>query len=362
MTSARRRRRDVVALRRRDDDRRAQRAVPRRRPARPTCSRSRSTTSSCPAGRQPDQGGRGPGHAGRARAIRPTLLGDVVVCPAVAAARRPSAACPPTTSSRCSSSTACCTCSTTTTPSRARGATMRRREQELLARFRERHEPRHRAGPRTDRRHERHRLVVVIVVVVVLFVVSVVLALAETAFTRMSRIRAAGARRGGRQARAERLLRLLEHPEQTLNSVLLLAARLPDDRRPRCSASLLEPTLGAVGVVDRHRARDRRVLRVRRGRAEDVRGPAHRARRAARSRRCSWFVTNFPPLRVLSRGFIGLANVVLPGKGLQGGPVRHRGGDPHDGRRRRRRGGRSRPRSASSSTRSSSSATPSCAR
>ena len=31
-------------------------------------------------------------------------------------------------------------------------------------------------------------------------------------------------------------------------------------------------------------------------------------------------ITNFPPLRVLSRGLIGLANVLLPGKGLKQGP------------------------------------------
>ena len=43
--AARRRHRDVAAVRRHDDDLRAQRAVPRRRPARPTCSPSRSTTS-----------------------------------------------------------------------------------------------------------------------------------------------------------------------------------------------------------------------------------------------------------------------------------------------------------------------------
>ena len=33
-----------------------------------------------------------------------------------------------------------------------------------------------------------------------------------------------------------------------------------------------------------------------------------------------WAITNFPPLRVLSRGLIGLANVMLPGKGLKQGP------------------------------------------
>ena len=49
-----------------------------------------------------------------------------------------------------------------------------------------------------------------------------------------------------------------------------------------------------------------------------------------------WFLTNFAPLRWLSSLLIGIANVVLPGQGPEAGPVRHRGGDPHDGRRRRR--------------------------
>jgi len=33
-----------------------------------------------------------------------------------------------------------------------------------------------------------------------------------------------------------------------------------------------------------------------------------------------WFLTNFAPLRLLSRGLIGVANVALPGKGLKSGP------------------------------------------
>ena len=36
-------------------------------------------------GRQPDQGGRGPGVAVGGRPIRPVVIGDVVVCPQVAA-------------------------------------------------------------------------------------------------------------------------------------------------------------------------------------------------------------------------------------------------------------------------------------
>ena len=77
-----RRRRAVAAVRRRGDDRRAQRAVHGRRRARPTCSRSRSTPTSAWA--VPDAGTPGPDRADPDPDDIPLLLGDVVVCPAVA--------------------------------------------------------------------------------------------------------------------------------------------------------------------------------------------------------------------------------------------------------------------------------------
>jgi len=45
----------------------------------------------------------------------------------------------------------------------------------------------------------------------------------------------------------------------------------------------------------------------------------HAERAALRVSGLLGFLTRFGPLRVLTRGFIGLANVVLPGKGLRGG-------------------------------------------
>ena len=68
-----------------------------------------------PGGRQPDQGGRGPG-APSDPGDPPTLLGDVVVCPAIASRQAAERGIPPDDELRCSSCTACCTCSTTTTP------------------------------------------------------------------------------------------------------------------------------------------------------------------------------------------------------------------------------------------------------
>ena len=47
----------------------------------------------------------------------------------------------------------------------------------------------------------------------------------------------------------------------------------------------------------------------------------HAERAAMRVSGLLAFLTRFPPLRLLTRGFIGVANVVLPGKGLRGGPL-----------------------------------------
>ena len=139
----------------------------------------------------------------------------------------------------------------------------------------------------------------------------------ETAFTRMNRIRALALAEERQQAR-RRLATMLEHPEQTLNVVLLLVlvAQLTSGHAPRCAA---RGHRRRARRRHRHRAADRPVLRGRRGRAEDVRDPAHRTRRAAVTP-LLWFLTNFAPLRWSSRGLIGVANVVLPGKGLKQGP------------------------------------------
>src|SRR5215510_12805956 len=129
---------------------------------------------------------------------------------------------------------------------------------------------------------------IVLAVFVVLFCFSILLALSETAFTRMSRIRAlALADEGDR--RAVRLVTMLERPEQTLNAVLFLIL-VTQLTSATLLGVVLEGTAGALGVVIGI------VLQI------------------------LLFFTNFAPLRALSRALIGVANTVLPGKGLKQGP------------------------------------------
>jgi CBS domain containing-hemolysin-like protein len=133
----------------------------------------------------------------------------------------------------------------------------------------------------------------------------------------MSRVRSLALEEEGKKG-AARLSRLLEHPEQTLNIVLALAlfAQLTS---AALLGALLRNLVGVWGfviglvlqfvlffvigeVVPKTYAvqnNDRAALRVS--------GPLA-------------FLTRFTPLRFLSRGLIGLANLVLPGKGLKRGP------------------------------------------
>jgi CBS domain containing-hemolysin-like protein len=157
----------------------------------------------------------------------------------------------------------------------------------------------------------------ILVAVVVLFLFSIVLAVAETAFTRMSRIRALALEEEG-DRRAVRLARMLEKPEQTLNVVLLLVL-VSQLTSASLLGALLDGAVGSWGLVLGL------VLQIIAYFAIGEVAPKTYAiqntdRAALRVSGFLWAVTNFPPLRLVSRGLIGLANVLLPGKGLKEGP------------------------------------------
>ena len=158
---------------------------------------------------------------------------------------------------------------------------------------------------------------IAIAVIVLLYALSGVLALSETAFTRASRIRLLNLAEEG-DKRAERVLRLLDRPEQTLNSVLfvLLAAQMVS---ATLLGTVLEPAFGSAGVA-LGMVIEIVVVFTFAEVAPKTFAVQHAERAVMAVSGLLAFVTHFGPLRVLTRGFIGLANVVLPGKGLRGGP------------------------------------------
>ncbi len=154
-------------------------------------------------------------------------------------------------------------------------------------------------------------------IAVALFLASIVMALAETAFVRMSRIRAMALEEEGRKG-AGRLVRMLEHPEQTLN-VVLLVVLVTQLTTATLVGVLVERSFGALGVVVGI-AIQIVAFFVLGEVAPKTYAVQHTDRAALRVSGLLWALTRFPPLRLLSRGLIRFANVLLPGKGLREGP------------------------------------------
>ncbi len=153
--------------------------------------------------------------------------------------------------------------------------------------------------------------------ITVLFLFSIVLAVAETAFTRMNRIRALSLEEEGRRG-ARRLAIMLERPERTLN-VLLLLILVCQMTSASLLGVLLEGTIGGAGIVV-GLALQIIVYFVIGEVAPKTYAIQHVDRAALALTPFLWSISNFPPLRLLSRGLIGLANVLLPGRGIKEGP------------------------------------------
>jgi putative hemolysin len=157
----------------------------------------------------------------------------------------------------------------------------------------------------------------IIAVVAVLFVLSIFFAASETAFVRMNRIRAIALEEEGNK-RAHRLVVMLEHPEQTLNVVLLMVL-VSQLTSATLIGVLLEGRAGTLGVVLGIVLQI--VLFFVIGEvAPKTFAVQHTERAALALTPMLWFLTNFAPLRWLSSLLIGIANVVLPGRGLKQGP------------------------------------------
>jgi putative hemolysin len=150
-----------------------------------------------------------------------------------------------------------------------------------------------------------------------LLITSAFFAMAETAFVRMNRIRAMTLEEEGRRG-AKRLVALLEEPETALNLVLLflLICQLTAGT---LVGVLVEGRLGGYGVLIGTVVEVIAFFVIAEV-APKTYAVQHTDRAALRLAPLLWAITHFPPLRALSRVLIGVANVILPGKGLKKGP------------------------------------------
>jgi putative hemolysin len=153
--------------------------------------------------------------------------------------------------------------------------------------------------------------------VVVLIAIASVLACAETALTRTNRIRALTLAEEGRKG-AKQLLQLVEHPEQFLNTVLLLVL-LCHLAAASLVSILAERWAGALGVLLAV-VFEVVVIFVFAEAVPKTYAVQHPDRAALRVAPIVAAIARFPLIRLLSRGLIGLANVLVPGRGLKQGP------------------------------------------
>jgi putative hemolysin len=157
----------------------------------------------------------------------------------------------------------------------------------------------------------------IVALIAVLYGISIFLALAETAFVRMNRVRAMALEEEGRKG-AAKLVRMLENPTETLNSVLLLVL-VTQLTSATLLGVVLEGVAGTLGVVIGV-VLQIVVFFVVGEVAPKTYAVQHTDKAALSVSGFLWAITHFPPMRLFSRGLIGLANVILPGKGLKEGP------------------------------------------
>jgi len=156
----------------------------------------------------------------------------------------------------------------------------------------------------------------IVAAIVVLFLLSIVLAAAETALTRVSKARAqALAETHGK--RGEVLMSLVEDQEW-LNPTLLvvLATQLVQSTMLGVLAARLFGGWGVVAATLVNVTLFFVVAEV----APKTWAIQHTDRAALAAARPIKALAGWGPLRLLSRGLIGLTNVLLPGKGLKRGP------------------------------------------
>ena len=156
-----------------------------------------------------------------------------------------------------------------------------------------------------------------IVVIGVLFVVLAVMAIAEMGLSRISKPKAqalseTGAKGGGH------LLGLVAHPERWVNP-LLLAVNVCQTVQATLTGVVAGRLFGAAGVAVGV-VLNVVVFFVFAEAVPKTYAVQHPERAALRTSRLVSLVAAFWPLKLASRGLIGLTNVVVKGKGLEQGP------------------------------------------
>src|SRR5262245_3462535 len=154
--------------------------------------------------------------------------------------------------------------------------------------------------------------------IIVLLLILSFLAVAETALNRISRVKAQAVAATLQTKSSRSLFRLVSHPERFINPLLVTVTVLQTGQAFLTSL-LADRLFGAKGIIVGFFLNV--ILFFVLAEAMPKTWAVLSAERAALfTARPTELLVSFPPLRLVSRGLIGLTNVLLPGKGLKEGP------------------------------------------
>jgi putative hemolysin len=157
-----------------------------------------------------------------------------------------------------------------------------------------------------------------LVVIVLLLFVLIFFAVAETSLNRISRVKAQAIADSSGKRSARALYRLVSHPERFINPILVTIT-FCQTGQAFLTTLLASRLWGTTGVIVAFLLNF--IFFFVLAEAMPKTWAILSAERAALSTaRITEWVVSFPPLRLISRGLIGLTNVLLPGKGLKEGP------------------------------------------
>jgi CBS domain containing-hemolysin-like protein len=156
-----------------------------------------------------------------------------------------------------------------------------------------------------------------LVAIVILTLISIFTALAETALLRISKAKAKSLVEEGRPGSVA-LLQLVTAPERWLNALLLvvLVSQIVQASLTGVLAGNLFGTAGVIVGIFLNVS----VVYVLAETAPKTWAIQHTEAAALLSARPVKLLVDFAPLRMLARLYIGITNVILPGKGLKEGP------------------------------------------
>jgi CBS domain containing-hemolysin-like protein len=159
--------------------------------------------------------------------------------------------------------------------------------------------------------------VFLLILIIVLLLIMAFLALAETGINRISKVKAEALAQEG-TARARALQRLVLEPEKFLNPVLL-TINFVQVGQAFLTTILLDELFGRWGLLVGF-VLSVFILFVFTEAIPKTWAVLHSERAALVTARPILWLVRFPPLRFLTTALIGMANWLLPGKGLKQGP------------------------------------------